>query len=188
MSSPGQRRTCGHTMALFDSHTRCARCHEKRIGKDPCVEKKPCEICDGFTPEQKQQLATPTYRARKEHQKRRSPSLVDPSSLAVLGKVESGKGESSDRGKSTPSKKKKTSHKSPKKSTKASKAPEYQSDLKNLDKKWSERFARLEALFLAKSFQVPVELVQSSSVVVSDKPFIPPEQIRRLLPVLPVRR
>ena len=161
-------------MALFDSHTKCARCREKGIGKDPSVEKKPCEIYDGFMPEQKQQLATPTYRARKEHQKRTSsPSLLEPSSVTVLEQVESGKGESSDRGESTPSKKKKTSHKSPKKSTKASKAPEYQSNLKNLDEKWSERFARLEALFLAKSFQVPVEPVQSSSVVVSD---IPPEQ------------
>ena len=174
MASPGQRRrTCGYTMALFDSHTKCMRGREKEVGTDPCVEKKPCEICDGFTSEQKKQLATPTYRARKEHQKKASsPLLVDPGSVTVLGQVESGKGESSDRGEVTPSKKK-TFHKSPKKTSKAS---EYQSDLKSLDDKWSERFARLEALFLAKTFQVPVEPDQSPSVVVSDKPIIPPEQ------------
>ena len=101
---------------------------------------------------------------------------MDPASVTVLGLVESEKGESSDRGESTPAKKKTTSHKSPKKSTKAGKTSEYQSDLKSLDDKWSESFACLEALFLAKNFQVPVEPVQSSSVVVSDKPFIPPEQ------------
>ena len=87
MASPGIRRgTCGHAMALFDLHTKCARCREKGVGTDPCVEKKPCEICDGFTSEQKKQLATPTY--RKEHQKKaRSPPpppppphLVDPAS------------------------------------------------------------------------------------------------------------
>ena len=27
----------GHAMSLFDSHTKCARCHEKRVGKDACV-------------------------------------------------------------------------------------------------------------------------------------------------------
>ena len=43
-----------------------------------------------------------------------------------------------------------------------------------MDDKWSERFARLEALFLAKSFQVPVEPVKGTEVVVSDRPFIPP--------------
>ena len=88
-----------------------------------------------------------------------------------MGPVESGRSGSSDRGESTPVKKK-----TPKKSTKASKAPELQADLKSLDDKWSQCFARLEALFLAKTFHVPVELVQQSNMVVSDKPFIPPEQ------------
>ena len=49
MASPGQRRgSCGDAMALFDSHTNCARCREKGIGKDASVEKKPCTICDSF--------------------------------------------------------------------------------------------------------------------------------------------
>ena len=48
--------------------------------------------------------------------------------------------------------------------------------LKNLDEKWSERFARLEAMFLARSFAVPVEPVQNGDVVVTDRPFIPPVQ------------
>ena len=45
-----------------------------------------------------------------------------------------------------------------------------------MDDKWSERFDRLEAMSLAKSFQVPVELVKNSDVVVTDRPFIPPTQ------------
>ena len=117
----------------------------------------------------------PIGRGKNTRKRLALPPLVDPSTVTVLGQVESGKGDPSDRGESTP-KKKKTSHKSPKKSAKSSKVPEYQSDVKNLDEKWSDRFARLEALFLSKTFQLLVEPVQSSSVVVSDKPFIPPEQ------------
>ena len=44
-----------------------------------------------------------------------------------------------------------------------------------MDNKWSEHFARLEAMFLARSFSVPVELVQKVDVV-TDRPFIPPVQ------------
>ena len=43
-----------------------------------------------------------------------------------------------------------------------------------MDDKWSECYAQLEAIFLAKSFQV--ELVKKSDVVVTDRPFIPPDQ------------
>ena len=89
--------------------------------------------------------------------------------MTVVGTVESAKGDSSDRGE-TPTKKKKTYHKSPKKTSKPPKVPDFHADLKTLDDKWSE------ALFLSKSFQLPVEPVQSSNVVVSEKPFIPPAQ------------
>ena len=105
-----------------------------------------------------------------------SPSqAVNPSDVTVLGKVES-RGETSDRGK-TPSKKtKKSSHKSPTKKKAGKTSVDFQADLKSMDDKWSECFARLEALFLAKSFQVPVEPVKKSDVVVTDRPFIPPVQ------------
>ena len=67
MSSPGQKRgSCGHVMAIFDNHKKCARCREKGVGDDPCVKKLDCQICKGFTPSQIIQLATPTYKARKE--------------------------------------------------------------------------------------------------------------------------
>ena len=76
MASPGQKKgSCGHIMALFDAHSKCTRCRDKGIGQDPCVEKKPCQICDNLSEDQKKQLATPTYRTRKELQKKiSSPS------------------------------------------------------------------------------------------------------------------
>ena len=114
------------------------------------VLKRKTAICNSFTEDQKLQLATPTYRARKDKELQKkitSPSLVDPSTVTVVGKVESGKGDSSDRGE-TPTKKKKASHKSPKKISKPPKNPDFQSDLKNLDDKWAECFTCLEALFL----------------------------------------
>ena len=65
MSSPGQKRgSCGHVMALFDNHKKCARC-EKGVGDDLCVKKQDCQICKAFTPSQILQLASPTYKARK---------------------------------------------------------------------------------------------------------------------------
>ena len=71
MAFSGQERgTRGHTMALFDSHTKCACCREKGVGSDACVEKRPCQICDSFSEEKKKQFATPTYRVRKELQKK----------------------------------------------------------------------------------------------------------------------
>ena len=70
MASPGdkkgQRRgLCGHIMASFDLHKRCAKCRDKGIGDDDCVEKRSCVICDGFT-ETQDMLATPTYKICKD--------------------------------------------------------------------------------------------------------------------------
>ena len=127
-------------MALFDMHMKCACCHEKGIGGDDCVLKKPCSICEVFTEDQKAQLTTPKYRLCKEsgHKKSDSPTHVAASDVTVLGKVKR-KGEgSSDRGE-TPSKKaKKTSHKSRLKK-KSSKPSDFHSELQTLDDKWSER-------------------------------------------------
>ena len=36
MSSPGQRQgSCGHAMAGFDTHSKCARCRDKGLGDEP---------------------------------------------------------------------------------------------------------------------------------------------------------
>ena len=45
MATPGDKKgqrkgLCGHIMASFDSHSKCARCRDKRIGEDNCMKTK----------------------------------------------------------------------------------------------------------------------------------------------------
>ena len=100
-----------------------------------------------------------------------TPTLVDPSEVTLLGQVckESASTES------TPASKKKRTDQSPKASSKTKSCSKPRSDeLKDLDEKWSEHFARLEAMVVSKMFAVPVEPVKKlSSVVTSDQPFLP---------------
>ena len=96
MSSPGQKRgNCGHVMASFDGHSFCC---EKGKGKDTCVETpaKECTFCLLLTTEQKAQLATPSYKLKKEKRDAKkaelsSPTkdgtLVDPATISVIGAV-----------------------------------------------------------------------------------------------------
>ena len=101
MSSPGQRRDgCGHAMANFDSHAFCARCREKGKGTDDCVKNPQttyCKICNAFSEEQRLQLATPSYRIKKEKREAKkleatptkdSEALVDPASVSVIGPID----------------------------------------------------------------------------------------------------
>ena len=162
MSSPGQKRgACGHAMASFDGHLSCARCRDKGKGKDTCVENKDstnCSHCNVLTPEQKAQLATPSYKLKKEKREAKkaetetpmeSNTLVDPSSVSVLGVVDNA-------GVVSPSvppekKVKKDKDKVVVKTKKSTSSAE--SKIADLDLKWSERFNRLEALLLSKSLQ-----------------------------------
>ena len=99
-----------------------------------------------------------------------TPTLVDPSEVTFLGRVH--KESSAD---STPASKKKKADPSPppKASSKKKSSSKCRSDdIKDLDEKWSERFARLEAMLVCKTFTVPVNPVQNPpSVVTSDQPF-----------------
>ena len=160
MSSPGQKRgACGHAMASFDGHLSCARCRDKGKGKDTCVEDKDstnCSHCNVLTPEQKAQLATPSYKLKKEKREAKkletetpkdSESLVDPSSVSVIGVVDNAGVVQSP---SVPPEKKVKKDKvltKPKKSTSST-----EGKIADLDLKWSERFNCLEALLLSKSF------------------------------------
>ena len=84
------------------------------MGDDPCVKKLDCQICKVFTPAQIQQLATLTYKARKECSEQKktednasmTPTLMDPSDVTLLGRVSCDKSTSAD---STPKHKKKCS-------------------------------------------------------------------------------
>ena len=108
-----------------------------------------------------------------------TPTLVDPSHISVLGKVEGEKAVFQHE--TTLAGKKKKQSNSPKPSPRSSKKKPSTSsrpsseDLKNLDEKWVERFARLEAMLLSKSFAVLVEpVVNPAEVITSQKPFFDP--------------
>ena len=175
MSSPGQRQgSCRHAMAGFDSHSKCARCRDKGLGDDPCVQKKECAICRGFTPEQTLQLSTPTYRDRKDKKATApssAPTLVDPAHVSVLGKVEKVKAFQSTPTTAKKTKRSESSKPSANKKKSSSSRPSAE-DLKQLDDKWAERFSRLEAMLLAKTFTVPVEQVVKPASYVTTSHFL----------------
>ena len=142
MSSPGQKRgTCGYVMASFDNHKKCARCRDKGVGDDPCLQKTDCQICKAFTPAQLKQLSTPTYQSRKERDLKKmasdapasvTPTLVDPSDVSVLGR------EHKESDGSSPASKKKKADPSPNpkaSSKKKSSSKSRSDDLKELDEK-----------------------------------------------------
>ena len=86
MASPGQRcGSCGHIMAGFDLHKKCARCRDKKMGDDPCVKGQHCDLCDSFSDSQKGMLATPQYQIRKD---KKAGTLVSPSKVTVVGPVD----------------------------------------------------------------------------------------------------
>ena len=200
MSSPGQRRgSCGHAMANFDSHAFCARCCEKGKGTDDCVKNpqtSDCRICNAFSEEQRLQLATPSYRIKKEKREAKkleatptkdSEDLVDPASVSVIGPVEKPSTSKSTVEAPPPDKKvKRDSRKVGKKdkspTATVSKPPSADDKIADLDSKWAERFNRIEALLLSKNFEpqfsanvkvTPTHSPPASVEQVSD-PFIRP--------------
>ena len=115
------------------------------------------------------------------------PILMDPSEVTLFRWVE---GERATSAKSTPArKKKKRPDKSPKPSKKKLNSKPTSDDLKSLDDKRSQRFARLESMLLPKSFAVLVEPVKKpATVVTSDQPFLIQEPVpARCVPVLPLK-
>ena len=161
---PGQKRGhCGHAIASFDGHSFCVHCRDKGKGKDPCVEtpQSECKLCIVLTPDKLAQLATPSYKLKKEKLEAKKlestpskdSSLVDPSTIAVIGAV-SEAGTVISPCTVVPEKKAKKDKPSTSK-VKKSAARKSVSDSKydELDKKWTDRFNKLEALLMAKTFQ-----------------------------------
>ena len=132
-----------------------------------------------MTSDQKSQLATPTYKTRKE--KMAGPHLVGPGSVQILGEVDpsfsDGQKVATDKRKVTPEKE------STKKSSKSSSSSSFD-EIKALETKWLERFSRLEAILLAfqpttgqvscQHISMPVSLKRQLpvDVLASDTPFI----------------
>ena len=174
MASPGdkkgQRRgLCSHIMASFDLHKRCARCHDKGIGDDDCVAKRSCVICDGFTDTQKDMLATPTYKIRKD---KKSGVLVSPEQVTVIASVE----DKEPVFQPSPSASQPAAHAQPEASS-SSTAFVTSDQLQQMSDQWAEQFARFEALLSRGNvFSTPKSTVQHvpSHAAISDTPFIPP--------------
>ena len=142
MSSPGQKHgSCGHIMASFDSHCFCACGREKGKGTDPCINHNDYQACNSLTEEQRVQLSTPSYRLKKEKRDLKkssdtpikdsdSSTLIDPSSVTVVGAVDSqgmtqspGSSSSTKKKKSTSTEKKISTSKHSKSSEKPVKSP-----------------------------------------------------------------
>ena len=129
MASSGQRKgSCGHIMASFYTRVRCARCREKGARSDLCVQgKDDFAACLLLTPEQRKQLATPTYKLQKEMKSSKSDVLIDLSQVSVVGPVDLNQSVAS-----SPSN--------------VSLEDSFKKELSDLKDEWSTRFARIEAL------------------------------------------
>ena len=113
-------------MASFDTHVRCACCREKGSGSDPCVQgKDDCAACLMLSPEQRKQLATPTYKLRKEKKSSKNDVLIDPSQVSVVDRSVASVA-------SSPSN--------------VSVEDSFKKEISNLKDEWSTRFACIEAL------------------------------------------
>ena len=194
MSSSLQKHGgCGHLMARFDTHSFCARCREKSKGPDPCVSKSDCQACNVLMEDHRIQLSTPSYRIKKgkcdlkkqgdtPQKNSDSSSLIDPSSVMVVGAVDdqgilqspgSSSGSDKKKDKKTRSEKPWSSKSSDKPSKSVEpKPPRSSADdrIDELDKKWADRFNRLEALLLTRSLDQPEPTFQAPK----DAPTHPP--------------
>ena len=182
MASPGDRKgqrrgSCGHAMANFYLHDKCARCCEKSIGEDDCVLNKSCVICDGFSESQREMLATPIYRIRKD---KKAGILVSPKDVKVISTVDSEPTFQSPSGAMAQVPAQPPSEIPPIASS-SSAAPQSSyvtaDQFTALSDKWAEQFARMEALLSrGKIFSTPVTSVKPMDTrsVISTTPFIPP--------------
>ena len=169
----GQRRgSCGHVMAIFDLHDKCARCREKLIGEDACVKDKPCKICDGFTAAQKDMLATPSYKIMKDE---KAGLLVSPKEVTVLHPVDSEPTFQSPSGQPTQSSSILLT--TPPSSAEQTASFVTSDQLTTIADKWSGQFARMEALLSRGNiFSATVSAVKplDTQNLVSDNPFLAP--------------
>ena len=181
MASPGQRRgICGHMMAGFDQHERCARCRDKGQGSDPCVKKKYCSICDNLTDQQRGMLSTPQYQIRKD---KKAGLLISPSKVTVVGVVDQ---DSSELPEDAPDPSSGSGPQEEVVQISHHTADEFVSrkDLDVLSNQLEDLFARFEALLSRSNiFSMPKVPVTTSSAPVSDQPFFVPSDPRATSPV-----
>ena len=171
MASPGEfkgqrKGSCGHIMAAFDIHEKCARCRNKKVGQDPCVLGNPCVICDGFSDAQREKLATPS-----SNLDRKAGLLVSPKEVTVLGSLDE-----EEQSLNT------SAQVLAQPSVSTSAAPSQpqpfvtSQQFEAMNDKWSEQFARFEALLSRGNvFTTPRTTVSTlpSHLMVSSQPFCP---------------
>ena len=183
MASPGQRRgICGHMMAGFDQHERCARCRDKGLGSDNCVNNKSCAHCDSLTEQQRGMLFTPQYQIRKE---KKAGLLVSPSKITVVGVIDQ---EPSDLPQDAPDLSGSGSQETFQVSHHSADEFVSRKDLDVLSNQIEEKFARFEALLSRTNiFSTPKAPITTMSALVSDQPFFDPSDPGATGPVRPPR-
>ena len=72
-------------MVAFDNHNYCASCHDKGKGSNPCLLKQDCGFCIAMTSDQQAQLATPSYKLKKDKRDLKSDKCHINGSLCLLG-------------------------------------------------------------------------------------------------------
>ena len=176
MASPGdkkgQRRgSCGHVMASFDSHHKCARCRDKLIGEDDCMLDKLCNICDGFCDVQWEMLATPSYKIRKD---KKAGLVVFAKDVTYVDNEPTFQSPSGQPAQSPAH----PSNPPPSSSSSAQISSFGTSEqLSAIVDKWSEQFARMEALLSRGNvFSTPVCSVKpvDTQCLISETPFLAP--------------
>ena len=116
-----------------------------------------------FSPEQRLQLATPSYKIKKDKREAKklestpskdTDSLVEPSAVTVLGAVDKQGTVKSPPSVAPPEKKVKKDKTATSKTVKSTTSSStVDSKLAKLDEYWSDRFNRLEAILLARSIE-----------------------------------
>ena len=172
-----KRGGCRHCRCgKFDCHSFCVRCRDKGKCKDRCIEKPhstDCKFCNSLTEDQHVQLATPSYKLKKEKRDAKkmeasstpnkdSASLVDPATVSVIGAVNV-QGDLQSPSGSEPSSKKPKKDKPTTSKTKTVK-PESKlatdSKIAELNQKWSDRFNHLEVLLMARTLELTFSTVK----------------------------
>ena len=129
-------------------HDKGARCREKLIGEDNCVQDRPCSISDNFSKVQRESLATPTYKIRKE---KKSGLLVSPKEVTVVAPVN--ENEPTFQSLAGPSVQP-ADHSTPQgPSTSSFVTSEQLLVMSDYSDKWAQQFVRMEALLSSNLFE-----------------------------------
>ena len=139
------------------------------MGQDPCVLGNPCVICYRFSDAQREKLATPSYKIRKD---RKAGLLVSPKEVTVLGSLEEEE-QSLDTSAQVLAQPSVSTSAAPSQPQSFVTSQQFEA----MNDRWSAQFARFEALLSRGNvFITPKTTVSTlpSHSMVSSQPFINP--------------